>query len=93
MCRVGDVGQAREVLAGLRGQPTATSARSIARLSLFAGDPATAEQARLRRDRLGGLLHEYVQAHEVTRFSAPIPGSARHHTTAHNQPILIKGSC
>jgi LuxR family maltose regulon positive regulatory protein len=45
LCRVGDVGQAREVLAGLRGQPTATSARAAARLSLFAGDPATAEQA------------------------------------------------
>jgi putative transposase len=25
----------------------------------------------LRRDRLGGLVHEYVQAHDVTRFSAP----------------------
>ena len=26
---------------------------------------------KLRRDRLGGVIHKYVQVHEVTRFSAP----------------------
>ena len=45
LCRVGDIEQAQEVLAGLRGKPTAASARSLARLSLLAADPATAQQA------------------------------------------------
>jgi LuxR family transcriptional regulator, maltose regulon positive regulatory protein len=45
LCRVGDIEQAKQVLAGLHGPPTAASARSLARLSLSAADPATAEQA------------------------------------------------
>jgi hypothetical protein len=42
-----------------------------------AHSPATGATLRpLRRDRLGGLVHEYVQAHDLTGFSAP-QGSTR----------------
>jgi hypothetical protein len=41
----------------------------------------------LRRDRLGGLLHEYVLSHDVTGFSAPTRrGSGRHHL--HRPPAV-----
>jgi hypothetical protein len=33
--------------------------------------PYTATVRPLRRDRVGGLVHEYLQSHDVTEFSAP----------------------
>jgi putative transposase len=34
-------------------------------------DPIDADITVTRRDRLGGLLHEYPRSHEVTRYLAP----------------------
>jgi LuxR family maltose regulon positive regulatory protein len=42
--RIGDVEQARQVLTGLRGPATASSARAVARLHLCTGDVAAAEE-------------------------------------------------
>ena len=44
LCRIGDVERAGEVLAGLRGPATASSARAVARLHLSTGDLAAAEE-------------------------------------------------
>jgi LuxR family transcriptional regulator, maltose regulon positive regulatory protein len=45
LCRIGDVEHAGAVLAGLHGQPARASARALARLHLYQGDPEAAQQA------------------------------------------------
>jgi LuxR family maltose regulon positive regulatory protein len=44
LCRIGDVENAGAVLAGRRGRPTRASARALARLHLFQGDPDAARR-------------------------------------------------
>jgi LuxR family maltose regulon positive regulatory protein len=48
LCRIGDVENAAAALAGLHGQPTRASARAMARLHLYQGDPEAAQQALAR---------------------------------------------